>query len=47
MYLILVTAFLVITFITKDVIYSDAFACLGIITGVLAFKNLSTQQQTK
>jgi len=39
--------FLIIAFTTKDVVNSQIFASLGIITGAVLSKNVSTQNQIK
>lgn len=41
--LILMIAFLIMAFITKNVVNSQLFASLGIITGALTLKFLSTK----
>ena len=44
--LVLMIAFLIMAFVTKDVVNSQLFASLGIITGAYASKFVSTQNTT-
>ncbi len=45
-YLVLMIAFLIMAFTTKDIVNRQLFASLGIITGAFVTKSLSTQNTT-
>jgi len=45
--LVLMVAFLIMAFITKDIISSKIFTSLGLVTGTFAFYNLSAYNETK
>lgn len=44
-YLIILIVCCVLTFTLEDLMYNDAVATIGIITGAFTFKDISTQQQ--
>jgi hypothetical protein len=42
---VLMIVFIIMTFITKDVINSEFFACLGVAMAILSLKMLSTPKE--
>jgi hypothetical protein len=42
---VLMIVFIIMTFITKDVINSEFFACLGVTMAILSLKMLSTPKE--